>query len=222
MRRLERKSLFLALSVALTLTGLLLYVTQQQARQDKPVIPVVIAVEKIPARSVIQAKQIEETLVPEKYALTGHAAQASQVVGQVARETLFPGEQILTGRLVQGSDGLAAIIPNGYRAISVKVEPVAAVGGLVKRGDFIDILVFTGPPLVPSPSAKTIFENVEILETGPGKTPEEITVITLCMKPKDAETLFLYNKTGELRLALRAPGDTGPILLPVRSAEPAL
>ena len=70
------------------------------------------------------------------------------VVGRGVISDLYAGEPILESRLaaVGSGGGLAAIIPIGMRACSVKVDDVVGVSGFVLPGMRVDVVVSGVPP----------------------------------------------------------------------------
>lgn len=207
MNRLKIKSLLLALAITMIITGLLLYYIKQETVVDEvPMVSLVVATENIPPKTIITDKHVREVSIPEEFALPGSVKQSTQAIGKITRDNIFEGEQVLQQRLVQGreEDGLSAIIPDDYRAITIKVDSVSSVGRHVKTGDLVDILVYLKPPTSSSDTVTKIFEKIEVLDAGlEGENLSGDVFMTFRMKPKETETLFLMDELGKLRLVLR-------------------
>ena len=117
---------------------------------------------------------------------------------------------------------LAIKTPPGKRALTIKIETLKAVGGLLNPGDFVDILAHLNVPAdleKPEVVAKTIltlFQNIQILAIGAnvnqmsdfaaqqsvGSLP-----ITFAVDPHQAELLAFVEKHGRLQLVLRGPAE---------------
>jgi pilus assembly protein CpaB len=139
---------------------------------------------------------------------------------------LYQGEPILESRLapVGSGGGLASTIPDGMRAIAVKVDEVVGVAGFVTPGMHVDVLVSGTPPgannALDSRQAqmgtlvKTILQNIQVLSAGvniqkdaEGK-PQQVQVVNLLVTPEQAETLSLAGNGVKIQLVLRNPLDT--------------
>jgi Flp pilus assembly protein CpaB len=115
---------------------------------------------------------------------------------------------------------LALKTPVGKRAITVKIDSLAAVGGLLNAGDFVDVIAELN---VPSQDAdkKTvtamIFQGLQVLavntnEDDPGAYDDQQAAaslkITFAVDPQEAGLLAFANKNGNLELALRSPDES--------------
>ncbi|MGH9554536.1 MAG: Flp pilus assembly protein CpaB, partial [Terriglobales bacterium] len=111
--------------------------------------------------------------------------------------------------------GLPPKIPQGMRAVSVRVREDIAVAGFVIAGTRVDVML-TGnidekndPKLI---TTVTILENLEVLTANQelqsdGTPKRDTTVVTLLVTPDDAQTLTLAVTQGKIHLALRNPLD---------------
>jgi pilus assembly protein CpaB len=118
--------------------------------------------------------------------------------------------------------GLAGSITPGLRAVSISVGGAAAVSGLVRPNDRVDVL---GTFSFPSSSAPgemetvtlTVLQDVSVLATGQTLANNYATenqrnsgysMVTLAVSIKEAELLtFAQHTNGRLTLALRHPDD---------------
>ena len=116
---------------------------------------------------------------------------------------------------------LALKTPVGKRAITVKIDSLAAVGGLLNPGDFVDVIAELNAPLQ-GLDKKTvtamIFQGLQVLaintnEDDPGAYEEQqaetFLKITVAVDPQEAGLLAFANKNGILELALRSPDESG-------------
>jgi len=111
-----------------------------------------------------------------------------------------------------GGAGLQATIPEGMRAVSVKVNDVVAVAGFVLPGTMVDVLA-TGSPgghnNAATVNTRTILENVRVLAAGQkieqdkeGR-PQKVPVITVLVTPEQANKLTMASTQARIQLALR-------------------
>jgi len=140
------------------------------------------------------------------------------VVGRGVIQTVIEGETILEARLAPrgAGAGLAATIPEGMRAVAVRVNEVVGVAGFVVPGMRVDILVMGQPPSGGGgvgTITKTLLQNVEVLSAGQniekdaqGK-PVTVQVVNLLVTPEDAEILSLASNDMRIQLILRNPLD---------------
>ena len=151
---------------------------------------------------------------------SGSFSKEADVMGRAVLYPTFEDEPILAAKLaaVGSGAGLSAVIPEGMRAVSIRVDDVVAVAGFVGPGARVDVLL-TGKPggggLQGNPESvtKTILENVQVLAAGQkiqpdaqGK-PETVNVVTLLCVPEDAAKVTLAASEGRIQLVLRNPTD---------------
>jgi pilus assembly protein CpaB len=137
--------------------------------------------------------------------------------GAVARFPIEKGEPVTASKLVKaGGEGfMAAMLEPGYRAISVSISDESAAAGFILPNDRVDVLVTrrlkgeAGDGV----TTNTILENVRVLAIDghyraptQDKEPTTMTgrVATLELSPRDAETLALADKIGDISLVLRS------------------
>lgn len=144
--------------------------------------------------------------------------------GATARATIVAGEPILDGKLVKAGDGgfMAAILPSGMRAISVKISPETGAGGFILPNDRVDVIVTRRERNRGSSSevhvSETVLTDVRVLAIDQAlngeKNKKEGQVAlgktaTLALRPVQAERLALAEARGDISLALRSMADAG-------------
>lgn len=133
---------------------------------------------------------------------------------RVALRPLVPGEPVLRSK-VSGTDGratLAALLPDGFRAMSIPVNNVNGVAGFVLPGTMVDVLLLRqiegDGADQQDQRADTILESVQVLAVDQlandkeGK-PKVSRTVTLAVTPTDASRLAVANRMGTLQLTLR-------------------
>ena len=140
--------------------------------------------------------------------------------GRVTKSALQVGEPILATKLApEGSlGGLSAVIAEGKRAITVRVNDVVGVAGFALPGNFVDIIVNTqkeegsGNNKSTKEISKIVLEHILVLavaqEAGRDETtPKVVNAVTLEVSPKQAEMIDLARSIGDLSLVLRNQAD---------------
>ena len=163
----------------------------------------------------------------------GAILKPENAVGRGVIADIYQGEPILESRLaaVGSGGGLAATIPQGMRAIAVKVDDIVGVAGFATPGMHVDVLGSGVPPNGNSSQnsrsaqmgtmVKTILQNIAVLSAGvniqkdaEGK-PQSVQVVNLLVTPEQAETLSLAGSGVKIQLVLRNPMDTKTAEVPV-------
>jgi pilus assembly protein CpaB len=203
------------------------YVRQQQENSQaavKKTVQVVVAKDQIPAGTALLPEQIilaerQQDSVPQ-----GSFDTLEKLKGRVSRTTIYPGEVVLDERLiVPGTPGgLPALIPDGYRAVTVKVDDTKSVAGFVRPGHHVDILVTidVNENINRDTVCKVILQNVKIIATGQeiemnegdeGKKNDKqakiVPTVTVLVTLEQAERITLASNAGTIRLVLRSHTD---------------
>jgi pilus assembly protein CpaB len=136
---------------------------------------------------------------------------------RVARTTIQMGEPLMETKLAppgtQG--GLSAVVAQGKRAMTVRVNDVVGVAGFAMPGNFVDILVNTqgeqgrGANADKDPSiSKIVLEHILVLAIAQEASRDDskakvVNAVTLELSPEQTETLDLARSVGTLSLVLR-------------------
>lgn len=142
---------------------------------------------------------------------------------RVARTGMQRGEPIMESKLAPPGTkgGLSAVVAEGKRAITVRVNDVVGVAGFALPGNFIDILLSTTEDGVKTGNkdltiSKIVLEHILVLavaqESGRDETkPKVVNAVTLEVSPDQAEKLDLARSVGTLSLVLRNQIDPTPV-----------
>jgi pilus assembly protein CpaB len=177
----------------------------------------VVAARDVEGGREIGEEDVQVVTWPVELVPQSHFAAKADVVGRVCRHPVVEGEAIVEPRLAPpGSDqGLAANIPEGYRAMTVPVNLVSGVSGFVLPGSRVDVLVsMRTSDRRREPVAKTILQDVRVIAVdqqleGRDGRPVNSRAVTLLVEPTDAEKLGLASTEGTLLLSLRNSSDQG-------------
>ncbi|OBV37303.1 Flp pilus assembly protein CpaB [Janthinobacterium psychrotolerans] len=143
--------------------------------------------------------------------------------GRVLKSSVLRGEPLSEAKLAPAGTlgGLSALITEGRRAITVRVNDVIGVAGFALPGNYVDIIVSTqqdaGERSYPQSRniSKIVLERILVLavaqEVGRDETrPRVVNAVTLEVTPAQAENLDLARSVGSLSLVLRNQVDPQP------------
>ncbi|MCL6730183.1 Flp pilus assembly protein CpaB [Sphingomonas hankyongi] len=135
---------------------------------------------------------------------------------RVALMAIGVNEPILASKISGTGQGasIAALLPEGMRAASVRINDVSGVAGFVQPNDSVDVLITRD---VPGGDRKTqmtdvLLQNVRVIaidqraKNADGSAKVAKTA-TLEVSPLDAQKLALAQEVGSLSLVLRKPGE---------------
>lgn len=154
---------------------------------------------------------------------TGAISDPNQLVGRVLRVSVQRDEPLLESKLapIGTKGGLSAVVAEGKRAITVRVNDVIGVAGFALPGNYVDILVNTTDDTRGTASnkdqtiSKTVLEHILVLAVAQEATrddtkPKVVNAVTLEVTPEQAEKLDLARSVGSLSLVLRNQVDSDP------------
>ena len=179
---------------------------------------VVVATADLAVGARIQDKDVRTVRFPSDAIPQGVFHRTKSVVGRGVVLPIAQGEFILPLKLAgeNSGSGLPSTIPQGMRAVSVRVSDISSVGGFVQPGTRVDVLMTGNPGGTGEPQTITVLKNVAVLANGMnldrsivrGESQQNAPIITLAVSPDDAQKLALATAQGRIQLALRNPMDT--------------
>jgi pilus assembly protein CpaB len=195
------------------------YLSSAQA-YSKNLNNVAVAKVAIPIGSKIVPEQITVVQFPKESTPDGAFDSPEKLAGRVAVVNIAAREPITELRLAaEGTAaGLAAIIPEGYRAMTVKVDDAAGISGFIQPGTLVDVVVTIDPEGIArqDPISKIVLQNIKVLASGQNidkpKDEREATsvkAVKLQVTPEQAEKLALASSEGKLQLVMRSQIDQG-------------
>jgi pilus assembly protein CpaB len=177
--------------------------------------PVVVAARSMPLGTSLTEKDVKVIGMPAANPLRGAISSVKDVIDRGLIAPVVENELITASKLAPANTGagLSPAIPQGMRAISVKVNDVIGVAGFVAPGSRVD-LVATIRRQTDSMTI-TVASNVQVLTAGTRKDQEkeldgksnETSVVTLVVTPEDGERIALAQSEGQIMLVLRNPLD---------------
>lgn len=139
---------------------------------------------------------------------------------RVVLTDIEPNEPILDPKIsAPGRDAsIAALLPAGMRATSVRINDVSGVAGFIQPNDSVDVLITRSVAGRDDQATDVLMQNVRVLAIGQnakgadGK-PIDGRTATLLVDQLGAQKLALAQQVGTLSLVLRKPGDqTNPVV----------
>ncbi len=179
-------------------------------------VPVVVAADDIQVGTKLDAHDVKIVTVPQSALPPGSYSDTGRVLRRGAILPISKGEFILSSKLaaLEAGAGLPSMIPQGMRAVSVRVNDVVSVAGFVQPGTHVDVLATGNQATGNDRQTTTVLENVLVLAVGksldrnPTADAQTAPVITLAVSPDDAQKLALVSQEGRIQLSLRNPMDT--------------
>lgn len=198
------------------------YVARSRSQQPKSGQSnmVVVAARPLSFGATLQEKDLKLADMPKHLIPEGAVSDPKELIGQTIKANLSAKMPVLKGMIGAGQ-GLASVIPVGYRAVSVKVDEFTGVAGLLHPGVHVDVVatlkISKGGARAETTSI-TILQNIEVRAVGRRYEEKDTELasklsrsITLLLKPDQVETLQLATSKGKIRLALRSTTDSAEV-----------
>jgi pilus assembly protein CpaB len=233
---------WLILIAALVVGGIAAYGTKSyitnkvediEARnRNKVKVKVVVPKENLEKGATLSAANMAIREIPQEWAVSGAITpgQFNRAEGAVLAFEANKGETVTWSQIVgEKAPIFSTKLDLGRRAVTVPVDEVSSISGMVQPDDLIDIVV----------SLKkhkrnytfTLLQSVRVLATGKKISPETkdvngrpitFTTVTLDTTPQDAKRLIAARQIGKVTALLRSPGDVASISTDRASAEDLL
>jgi len=233
-------SVVLAVIAAILAQAYLISLEKKYRTGAKP-IEVLIAKGYIPERTLLTEHMVTTKKIPAEHVAPKALTQVQQLWNQEGvylYSTVVPiesGEQIVTTKLIAPGreSGVAMVVPEGKRAITVPVDAVTGVADLIRPGHKVDVLVTLEAEQGETSRTATILQNVQVLAvkdliigagTAPsqgnaapqaadmGALPEEVApTVTLALTPQEAQVLAHAMASGTVRLTVRGLNDSAVV-----------
>lgn len=190
---------------------------QQQTQATAQQTLAVVALKPLAAYKEIARDAV--ALVPVSVPPAAPYTSIDEVVGKVPLIDVDAGAPV-TQRYFKEGNVLARIIPAGQQAVSVEINDVVAVGGFVRPGDVVDVLLYLrGGAGVSEPQSRVLLEGVRVLayeeriidrpeglqgDDADDKKRSRVRTAVLAVPDVETTKLMLGASLGELRLALHS------------------
>ena len=175
---------------------------------------VIVAAVDIELGSKINPQMLSATDWPSGSTPPGAFKDIKELQDRVVKVSVLRGDAVLERKLapVGTQGGLSAVIADGKRAMTVRVNDVVGVAGFALPGNYVDVMVNAqqdkGKGEENKQISKTVLEHVLVLavaqESGRDDTkPKVVSAVTLELTLEDSEKLDLARSVGTLSLVLR-------------------
>jgi pilus assembly protein CpaB len=180
------------------------------------IVEVVVATKDIPKEITIEYDMVRLERVKSQAYQPGDLTSVDSAIGKMAEVDILKGQHVNTSmvRALGGIKYLSRAVPQGMRAMTIPVDKISAIEGLVRPGDNVDVVSTFNIPNEYGESdvvVVTIFQGVKVLATNRNlseiKTSPSIDTITIALYPDDIRTLAYILEWSTIRLVLRSPGD---------------
>ncbi|MFM7658412.1 MAG: Flp pilus assembly protein CpaB [Burkholderiaceae bacterium] len=213
--RISRTWMMLSVALLAGLLAVLLASRWLDAKSGSGMTKVVVAATDISLGQRLAPELLQVVDWPARSIPPGAFSNVGELDGRVLRTNLQRGEPLLLTKLapVGTQGGLSAVIGEGRRAITVRVNDVIGVAGFALPGNYVDIIVNTqrdaGDANARDKSiSKIVLERILVLavaqEVSRDETrPRVVNAVTLEVTPEQAEKIDLARSVGTLSLVLR-------------------
>ena len=217
--RNTRALVMIAVALVLALVAVVVaahWINDQGAAGNKKV---AVALVDIPMGVRITPEMLNLIEWPSNAMPPGAITDIKQLDNRVSRTAIEHGEPIMESKLAPAgtTGGLSAVVAQGKRAMTVRVNDVVGVAGFALPGNFVDILVntqeeargdFGNDRAREQAISKIVLERILVLavaqESNRDDTkPKVVNAVTLELTPDQVEKLDLARSVGTLSLVLR-------------------
>jgi pilus assembly protein CpaB len=179
-------------------------------RSKADTIQVVVASRDLPFGTQLQPNMLNVIDWPVSSQLKEPFAATVQIDQRVINTPIMRGEPILASKLAPLGEkgGLSALLHEGTRAVTVKVNEIVGVAGFALPGNYVDVMVHaTGKN--EQPVSKIVLERILVLalaqDASTSETkPRVVNAVTLEVTPQQAEKIDFARSVGALTLVLRS------------------
>jgi pilus assembly protein CpaB len=163
----------------------------------------------------ITADTVAAREIPVEYAhsLALKADDFDRVEGKLMAYPVKAGEMILPSLIQGGAATFSARVEPGRRAVTLQVDEISSISGLVEPGDLIDLLLTTTQGARRS-APMPVLLGVEVMATGQRVANDPRTgesrrysTVTLNTTPEQARNVISAREMGRITALLRNPKD---------------
>jgi len=234
---MARIRVFIVLALAVAAGGTFAYGTYQYMQNGGskgapaasiPTSAVIVAAQDLQIGASLRQEDLRAIQWPSNAVPAGAFGKPEDLIGRGLIMPVMTNEPFLPAKLAskEAGAGLPPVIPEGQRALSVRVNDVVGVAGYVLPGTRVDVVATMNPTQNQTDmTSKVILTNVQVVAAGTKieqddkNKPIQVAVVTLLVNPDEAEKLTLASTEGKIQLALRNPLDkTAP---PTNGIRPA-
>jgi len=195
---------------------------------------VLVATKDMPKGTTIESVMFETKVIPKEYLQPQAVSYAERIIGMLTLVPISKGEQITLSKLASAKQAtttsLAMATPVGKRAISISVDNASSLMGMIRPGDYVDVIGLIPVPVqtaegkqATQAAVMSLFQNVLVLAVGrdlatpstadrryskEAETVSSSPLFTLALLPQEASLIAFVQEQGKIRLVLRSPADS--------------
>jgi len=195
---------------------------------------ILVAQSEIRKGTIIEPGMLVTKIFPNQYVAPQAVSSLDRIAGMIATADIGEDEQVTLTKVAPTTSisGLAAATPVGKRAITIAVDSVSTLSGMLKPGDYVDVLTAVQIPVQTQEGERSaqvavvpLLQNVLVLAMGQSTasvpkgesryrkeegSAETTTTpfVTLAVTPQEATLVAFVQEQGKIRLVLRSPADS--------------
>jgi pilus assembly protein CpaB len=215
-------------------------VADTSRQQEVPTVPVLVAAKDLPTGATLNASSVAwrdwpKDSVSSKFITRDSGGDPiAAVTGAIVRATIYDGEPVNDAKLIHSDRGfMSAILPEGKRAVAIKIAADTSAGGFILPNDHVDVIMTRRVNQTGASSngdqyiTETVLNNVRVLaidqtieKTGGDSgdtvigqtatlelTPEQAQIITVAQQMSDRLALALRSITDSTHTAADSAAD---------------
>lgn len=207
------------LAAIVTRSFLSTQVAEIEARNQHQTLDIVVAKADLAQNTVLSSKNVAVRKIPVAYAHSGAVAPSEfeRIDGGALAFPVKAGEMIMWSQMEgKRAPTFSARLAEGRRAITVVVDEINSISGMLEPGDLIDLMFsvdHNGRKVV-----LPLLQGMRVMATGQrsvddpkGGEPTQFATVTLDVTRRQASNIILARDTGKLTALLRNPSDQPPI-----------
>jgi len=221
-----RLSIIMVLLLATAALGLIAYtnmnpkpvvqVTENTPAPAPPTVGYFVAARPLPRGTLAReedfaVRSVPSDSVPTQAILDTPDARIG-LRGSLVRKFLDTGSPV-TSQDISHPGFLASVLAPDSRAISIKVDAESSVSGLIRPGDYVDVVstqVIDKADLADGTLSETVLHKVRILaidQDGPATAGKVARTVSLELAPEQVKKITIADQLGKLSLAVRSAVD---------------
>ncbi len=181
-------------------------------------VSVVVTAKQVPPRTALTREMLATKALPRDFADPSFLTSIDEAVGKMTTVPLAQGEIVYRTKLATKDQktALAFHIPAGRRAVTLAVNEISGVAGLIEPGDRVDLILILSKEIAARDKARLVVEDIPVLAVvqsmevreNPGRDLKGYTSLTLAATPEQAVLIGFGEKNGAFKVILRAPNDS--------------
>lgn len=208
-----RPAVMLVLAIGMGMAAVAMAAAWLNSRESLLTTHVVVARQDVQIGTRLQRSMLQVVDWPSSSPLKSPLTTIEEATDRVVNMPLIKGEPISVSKLAAKGEtgGLSAVLREGRRAVTVKVNEIVGVAGFALPGNYVDVMVNT-PDGNNQLISKIVIERIQVLAVAqdvatPESKPKVVNAVTLEVTPAQAEKIDLARSVGSLSLVLRSQVD---------------